>query len=87
MSDERIYKLMTLVLLCRQMNTETHVGIEIQKSYEAVNIFGDGGEDWRYSTEDYIGSFVDGNWHRVRDENLEQAEQHLIRLLKVKEGK
>lgn len=86
MSDERIYKLLTLVLLCRQ-NTEIFIELEISNRYEAVNIYGDDGKDWRYSTEEYLDSFVDGNWHRVRDENLEQAEQHLIRLLKVKEGK
>ena len=86
MQDERIYKLLTLVLLCRQMNTETLVGIEIQKTYEAVDIFNDDGENFRYAT-DCIDSFVDGNWHRIHDEDLEQAEQHLIRLLKVKEDK
>ena len=86
MSDERIYKLMTLVLLCRQTNTETLVGIEIQKSYEAVDIFNDGGDNFRYAT-DSIDSYVDGNWHRAHDEDLVQAEQHLIRVLKMKEDK
>lgn len=86
MKDERVYKLMTLVLLCRDhVKDDTFVGFEVKRDSETVYIFNEK-ENWHYST-DCLDTHEEGNWHRIHDEDLVQAEDHLIRLLKVKEGK
>lgn len=87
MEDERLYKLLTLVLLCRNQE-EYLVWFEVHRDYETINIYSEG-DCWRYST-DSLDSFEDKLdeqviFHGVHDDNLKQAEEHILKILKVKE--
>lgn len=88
MEDERLYKLLTLVLLCRNQD-EYLVWLEVHRDYEVINIYSEG-DFWRYST-DCLDSFEDELeeqeiLHGVHDDNLKQAEDHILKILKVKEA-
>ena len=88
MEDERLYKLFTLVLLCRNQD-EYLVWFEVHRDYETINIYSEG-DFWRYST-DCLDSFEDKLdeqviLHGVHDDNLKQAEDHILKILKVKEA-
>lgn len=88
MEDERLYKLLTLVLLCRNQD-EYLVWLEVHRDYETINIYSEG-DFWRYST-DCLDSFEDKLdeqviLHGVHDDNLKQAEDHILKILKVKEA-
>lgn len=88
MEDERLYKLLTLVLLCRNQD-EYLVWLEVHRDYEVINIYSEG-DFWRYST-DCLDSFEDKLeeheiLHGVHDDNLKQAEDHILKILKVKEA-
>lgn len=88
MEDERLYKLLTLVLLCRNQD-EYLVWLEVHRDYETINIYSEG-DFWRYST-DCLDSFEDKLdeqviLHGVHDDNLTQAEEHILKILKVKEA-
>lgn len=88
MEDERLYRLLTLVLLCKNQD-EYHVALEVHPTYEVINIFTEG-DCWRYST-DCLDSYEDemenhGTFRGVHDDNLTQAEDHILKILKVKEA-
>lgn len=88
MEDERLYKLLTLVLLCRNQD-EYLVSLEVHRAYETINIYSER-DCWRYST-DCLDSFEDKLeeheiLHGVHDDNLKQAEDHILKILKVKEA-
>ena len=88
MEDERLYKLLTLVLLCKHQE-DYHVALEVHPTYETIQIFTDG-DCWRYST-DCLDSYEDqmenhGVFYGIHDDNLKQAEDHILKILKVKEA-
>lgn len=83
MTNDRIYNLMALVLICREKLTPhgVYVTLEIHPEYEVIWFYeASTTNQYMYAT-DGVSDYSEYTYTRKHDEDLKQAEAHLRRLL------